>query len=93
MNNNTKIILGLGVTGVIAYLILKPKSLPVKVNKTSEEDYKNANAKIAKKIQPKPKKISDPIDYFIHLGKGAANQMIQGTSLEKPKNWLQRLFS
>jgi UDP-N-acetylmuramoylalanine-D-glutamate ligase len=50
MNNNTKIILGLGVTGVIAYLILKPKSLPVKVNKTSEEDYKNANAKIAKKI-------------------------------------------
>jgi hypothetical protein len=95
MNNQTKIILGLGVTGVAAYLIFKQKSIPKMINKTSGSDYQSANAQVVKKVQakPKPKKMNDPIDWFIQTGQGAANLLIKDTVLEKPKNWLQRLFS
>lgn len=95
MNNQTKIILGLGVTGVAAYLIFKQKSVPKMINKTSGNDYQSANAQVVKKVQAKPKikKITDPIDYFIYLGKGTADILVKDTILEKPKNWLQRLFS
>jgi hypothetical protein len=94
MNNQTKIILGLGMTSIAAYLIFKQKSVPAMIDNTSGNDYESANAQVIKKIQykPKAKKMISGIDWFIQTGQGAANLLIKDTVLEKPKTWWQKLF-
>ena len=47
MEKQTKILVGLGLTGLTAYLFFKPKNIPIKniIDNASGESYSDANAK------------------------------------------------
>ena len=95
MEKQTKIILGLGLTGVVAYLFFKPKNIPLKniIDNASGESYNDANAKT--KVKPKViiKKM-DPVDsFFKRTVPAVGGELIGQTFGEKPKKWWQKLFS
>lgn len=98
MEKQTKIILGLGLTGVAAYLFFKPKNLPSKnvIYNASGESYSDANAKTIAKAKPKmssPKKM-DSIEFlFRGTVLPISTELIGSTFGEKPKKWWQKLFS
>lgn len=98
MEKQTKIILGLGLTGVVAYLFFKPKNLRSKnvIYNASGESYSDANAKTKAKAKPKmiqPKKM-DPVDtFFKRTVPAVGGEIIGQTFGETPKKWWQKLFS
>lgn len=100
MEKQTKIILGLGLTGVAAYLFFKPKNLPSKnvIYNASGESYSDANAKTKATSQPKVKVVAPKrMDSVEILFRGTvlpvSTELIGRTFGEKPKKWWQKLFS
>jgi hypothetical protein len=78
MNNNTKILIGVGITATAAYFIFKkPK-------------YQNANAKPYVRSITKPKR--DAFDWILDTSNQVADQLIKDTPLQRAKKWLSSFF-